>query len=265
MLRDGFFETERIDLAVHSGLQRSAATLAHAMRPTFPGEFIDSEDMKSSPMRNYGIAAYDGESSSDSGGEYDEEAEAEDGSGTEPRGPAPPSTLTAPLRQKSMKRGASRRTSTGASVSNSVHMARMGRVPFSILECQYLNEETPLEYLAGGLGFRKRIKRFEAWLARRRGISSVLICGHSAFFKAMLKQKRKMNNCDLIEVEFTITEKSTASPRRKKRSGGAISGTDEGSAKHRGNVKLVTSWGEPTLIYRVCHRKQIRDDSRVCK
>ena len=85
MLRDGFFETERIDFAVHSGLQRSAATLAHAMRPTFPGEFIDSEDMKSSPMRNYGIAAYDGECSSDSGDEYDEEAEADDGAGSEPR------------------------------------------------------------------------------------------------------------------------------------------------------------------------------------
>ena len=129
-------------------------------------------------------------------------------------------------------------------MSGSAHIAQFARrVPFPVLECAHLNEETPLEYIAGGLGFRRRIRRFEAWLSRRRE-SSVIVCGHSAFFKAMLGQRRKMNNCDLVEVEFTVAEEEPRSARRRGGGGGG------------GGPKLVTAWGEPTLMYRVCHRRK---------
>ena len=55
-----------------------------------------------------------------------------------------------------------------------------------------------------------------------------------------------MNNCDLVEVEFTVAEEEPRSARR--RGGGGGGGV--------GGPKLVTAWGEPTLMYRVCHRRK---------
>ena len=247
---DDFFRTAGIELCVHSPLQRAARTLEHVLCPTYIGEQTRGAGSPmrspSSPMKTYGVDddVYGDENGNSMGGSSDDDSESSR-SGSEidaneyrngVDGDFMNDRLQAPLRQKSMRRrrGGSRRRGTSSSVvaGTAADMDDIREIaPFPIVCCESLAEETPGEFLVARWKFRRRIRAFEVWLARRSE-GTVFITGHSAFFKHMLGQRKKFNNCDVFRVDFTV---------------------------FHGGESPQTSWQNPRLVYRVCRKKSDTD------
>jgi phosphohistidine phosphatase SixA len=70
-------------------------------------------------------------------------------------------------------------------------------------EVNELSEATPYEHVISG-SLVARIEAFEERLmsAAYDKHSTIVVCGHSQYFKKMLKAKARMNNVDVWEVEF---------------------------------------------------------------
>jgi hypothetical protein len=77
-----------------------------------------------------------------------------------------------------------------------------------VLEVDLLAEKTPLEWVPGYYNnFLRRIENFECWLGEQPE-SSIVIVGHSQYFKAMLGLDFKFENCDVWKVTFQPNKNS---------------------------------------------------------
>lgn len=235
--RDDFFRNAGVELCVHSPLQRTARTLEHALYPSFR-EARGTGSPMLSPMKKYGVNMYDDECSSTSSAGESEDGDKRDSDDNgdvqkvakRTKGGAGKfvDSRRSPPWQKSMKRRETTSSSTGSADGDGKGdlVGVQSCVPFPIVCCDSLSEETPGEFLVAQWRFRRRIKTFESWLARRRE-NTVFVTGHSAFFKHMLGQRKKFHNCDVVRVDFTVHKADG------------------------GDGRPMTSWGHPQLIYRV--------------
>jgi phosphohistidine phosphatase SixA len=72
----------------------------------------------------------------------------------------------------------------------------------TVCELAELTEMTPAEWIPGNSGsLYQRFRALEEWITRRPEDSMVLV-GHSQFFKALLQLDYKFGNCDVIQVQF---------------------------------------------------------------
>jgi hypothetical protein len=72
----------------------------------------------------------------------------------------------------------------------------------AVCELAELTEMTPAEWIPGNSGsLYQRFRSLEAWITSRPEDSMVLV-GHSQFFKALLQLDYKFGNCDVIQVHF---------------------------------------------------------------
>ncbi len=79
----------------------------------------------------------------------------------------------------------------------------LGRVGMVIRELADLREATPYEHVVSA-SLNDRIRAFEAILRSEEyaGKKTIVVCGHSQYFKKMLGMKIMMQNNDVWEVEF---------------------------------------------------------------
>jgi broad specificity phosphatase PhoE len=74
---------------------------------------------------------------------------------------------------------------------------------YPVLEERSLHEKYVSEWLPGmGSSFAARIQQFGEWVASRDE-QVILVVGHSQFWRAMLRQQRKFDNCDVYRVRFS--------------------------------------------------------------
>ena len=79
--------------------------------------------------------------------------------------------------------------------------AAPGKPAFEIME--QLQERKPSEFVLGGHGMKRRIRRFEEWLAGREE-RVLFIAGHSQFFRMMTGLRApEPRNCDVYECTFS--------------------------------------------------------------
>lgn len=79
-----------------------------------------------------------------------------------------------------------------------------------VVETELLIEKTPKEWIPGNYGsFVKRMTEFESWLDELPE-SSIVLVGHSQFFKALLQLDYKFGNCDVWKVDFNGKASSNA-------------------------------------------------------
>lgn len=69
-----------------------------------------------------------------------------------------------------------------------------------VVESTLLREANPIEYIISST-LHSRIDRFCNWLMHQSA-KRVVICGHSQYFRRMLRTKDLMQNCDVWKVEF---------------------------------------------------------------
>jgi hypothetical protein len=88
-------------------------------------------------------------------------------------------------------------------------------------------EHVPIEYMRRD--FHNRIKTYHNWMCKQainKDINRIVVCGHSQYFKIMLKQKVLFRNNDVHKVKFTVEY-------------------DENTQEIIDGV-----WGQPELLYR---------------
>lgn len=72
----------------------------------------------------------------------------------------------------------------------------------NVIELDLLLEKTPSEWIPGNsASLFKRMQQLEGWVAEQTAQTIVLV-GHSQFFKNMLKLDYKFKNCDVYKVQF---------------------------------------------------------------
>ncbi|GMH51570.1 hypothetical protein TrRE_jg12333 [Triparma retinervis] len=83
-----------------------------------------------------------------------------------------------------------------------------------VMEQPLLLEKTPVEWLPGlGGRLEARIESFKTWITTRPE-SSIVVVGHSQWFKKMLGMDKKFDNCDIWKVEFNDDEMEFGTPER---------------------------------------------------
>ena len=80
-----------------------------------------------------------------------------------------------------------------------------------VLELDLLEEKSPVEWFVKQSAFAQRLQQLEIWIHQQPEETMVLV-GHSQFFKALLNLSFKFGNCDVWKVEFNgeRTEKDYA-------------------------------------------------------
>ena len=78
----------------------------------------------------------------------------------------------------------------------------------STIVLEHLKEATPYEQLIRSTTVTQRIARFERWLSLRDE-DTILVVGHSQFFKRLLKTDNLMRNCDIWRSQVIITSDSS--------------------------------------------------------
>ena len=82
----------------------------------------------------------------------------------------------------------------------------------TLCELEELKEMTPTEWIPGNAGsLHQRFRALESWISQRPEKTMVLV-GHSQFFKALLHLDYKFGNCDVIQVQFHAPKEQQQTP-----------------------------------------------------
>ena len=192
LVKADFLRTEKVELVVHSPLERARQTCQELLGCSSKGAETDSSsaENKASPLS---VVASKAEDDTDADTEtitFSTEAETEKAA---PKDTKEISDSGAPI--------ATVKTSNSENSVPPITSALPEPVQ-RVVNLDFLSEKTHKEWLPGQSGiFENRVAAFQKWLAEQPE-SVVCVVGHSQFFKQLLGLPFKFDNVDVYQATF---------------------------------------------------------------
>jgi broad specificity phosphatase PhoE len=115
-----------------------------------------------------------------------------------------------------------------------------------VVETSLLSEMTPAEWTPMyRYKFKSRVAEFESWLSEQREESVVLV-GHSEYFRSMLGLKFKFQNCDVWQITF---DPSKINPKAGKEANEERGKEEECNSKDQSTWTLPPQWSDLKRVH----------------